>query len=73
MSKFIQLEICFTEVGRNLGEKYLEPADRLRPKVVSHLYISKIPMAVSKESVGSQPLQRATMRIRPGRRMAIGT
>lgn len=32
VSKFIQLEIRFTEVGRNLGGKYLEPADRFRPK-----------------------------------------
>ena len=32
VSKIIQLEIWFTEVGRNLGRKYLEPADRFRPK-----------------------------------------
>lgn len=34
VSKIIQLEIWFTEVGRNLGGKYLEPADRFRPKAV---------------------------------------
>lgn len=32
LSNFIQIEIWFTEVGRDLGEKYLEPAGRFRPK-----------------------------------------
>ncbi|MNK66985.1 hypothetical protein D3C87_863170 [compost metagenome] len=37
------------------------------------LLIAKIPTAGSEEIAESQPLQRSTMRIRPGQRMAIGT
>jgi len=31
LPNFIRLEIWFTEVGRNLGGTYLEPAERFRP------------------------------------------